>query len=546
MSLTGGTPPAISQSIGRVTTPHAPGSDAIRSGKRGDNIDGVAPSRVADATNQARWRQSLYGTTDGINGGLASAAAFQNGLYPSLSLPPSGVNGSGAIAQAQGGPGAQQTSSANQQGITPAQMQALNQSNKIPPELLAKMLAEKTNKTQARQDPKQLEKGRPTTDPKLNDALEKLGKSLSAKIKEFDMSLQEALNDKTDEKFKDEFKDSGFDTKKDLFDFNAQMQKNVDIGKFDKDTYDQFSQFLDSVPDKEEYKDLKAEGLEIKDAYKKGLDETENNTVTGNFITAKDEITEGEGNEGAKSFLESFKEQAPKQVNPDGSPKLDDDGQPMLTEKAQEFYDLAEKTINDTNDKFIDTKTGASEMEEHLQTGEFNGNITKLKDLYVGTKDKPGLRDQMKLVEGETNSAEKIMDNMMFMKYSSPYSADAKEQNEGLQEILASKNSGEKVTVKDLMDNDKTKNNIGKYYTEELNLESTGDIQNYIIPNELDGGDNANPPIEYGQASVSPRSEMNSDKAISDLGDAVAFNYDLDLDEVEDIDVPNLDFEEIA
>lgn len=551
MTAVGGNTPAIGAAIGRVTTPHAPGSDVARNGTaRGDNIDAAAGSRVASATQNALWRDSLYGTLDGINAGLANAASFQNGLYESQSLPPSGVNGSGATAKsdgAGGGAGAQNTTSTNPNngGISPSQFAALNQANKLPPELLAKMLADKTNKTEARRDPELKKQGHATADPKLNEALKELGSNLEKKIKEFDDKLKEALKGKTDEEFKNEFKDSGFDTKADLHKFNDKMREEVKNENFNQETYDKFDKFLKSIPETDEYKKLKEQGLDIQDTYKKGLDETKNDVVAGNFITAADEITKGDENPDGKSFLESFLEQAPVERDAEGKPVMED-GKPKFTDtpegaKAKEFYETAQETIDKTNEMMRDGTTGSSEMEAHLQSGEFNDNITKLKELYTGKDGEEGFAGSMKVSDGEQNFAEGIMDNMMFMRYSSPYSGEAAEQqNKGLTEILDSKAPGEKVTVQDLMDNANTKDNIGKYYTEELGLKPEDDISDYVIPKQssFEGSYDS---YDQQDRPVAMRSEESPAEAISNLEDSVAFAddiEDLDLEEpIEDIDI---------
>lgn len=553
-----GNTPAISNSIARVTAPHATGSDVARNGTaRGDNIDAAAESRVASATQNALWRDSLYGTIDGINAGLANAASFQNGLFESQSLPPSGVNGTGATAKsngAAGGAGAQNTTSTNPNngGISPSQLAALNQANKLPPELLAKLLAEKTNKTEARRDPELKKQGHATADPKLNEALKELGSNLEKKIKDFDNKLKEALKGKTDEEFRDEFKNSGFNTKQELHDFNDKMREEIKAENFNQETYDKFDKFLKSIPEKDEYKELKEEGLDIQDTYKKGLDERQNNIVAGNFITAADEITKGDENKDGKSFLQSFTEQAADkgliEKDEDGKIVKNEDGSPKFVDtengqKAKEFYETAQSTIDKTNTMMRDRVTGAAEMEEFLQSGEFNENITKLKELY-GTEEKPGFGAELGLGAEDENFAKNITNNMMFMQYSSPYSEGASQQNQGLQEILDSKAKGEKVTVQDLIDNPKTRENIGEYYEGVLELEEGQTLENLIIP-QKEEQESAPKEFNYGQSAVVMNQTENAADAISNLEDSVAFADDIDdLDIEDEIDDLDLDFDE--
>ena len=543
MSLTGGdSGPVINRSI-RTVSLVTPGSAAARHGSDAKyNIDTVAQSRVSDATNNSRWVSSLYGSIGGgINNGLANAAAFQHGLYPSYSQPPSGVKGgfgagpgagpgpgagsvnSGGAAKSTGGAGPQNTTptNPNHNGLSHAQVSALNQQNKLPPELLAQMIADKTNKTEARRDPKLVEQGKPTEDPKLNEALEELGSKLEKKIKSFDQKLENLLKEMSDDDFKKEFKDSGFDTKKELHDFNAKMKQDVSEGKFDQQTYDKFTKFLDSVPETEKYKELKDEGTEIKDLYKKGLDQTQNELVAGNFLTAADEITKGDENKDDKSFLDSFLDQA--------GVEKGDNGEPNFTAEQKEkgmedFYNLAKDSVEEARSKLSDDTTSAKEFDDHLQSGKFNDKITEMKKLHDGFK------GDLTVPEGDKNYAEETMNNMMFMKASSPSSPRAAKMEAGIRDIQK-ENPGKELTRDDVLKNQTMKDTFFKPYYDEA-FKDIPKPDNDIKLND----DNDSPEASNSK----PISQESTENAVANLESSVSFSDDHDY-LVATVDEPHVD-----
>jgi hypothetical protein len=533
MSLTGGNSGPVINSAIRTVGVVAPGSASARYGANGAfNIDAAAPSGVADAVNHNRWRTNLYGRS-GIDGGLAHAAGFLGGLYPSQSLPPNGVQGgagagsvnSGGPAKSTGGAGPQNTTSTNpnHNGLSPAQVSALNQQNKLPPELLAQLIADKTNKTEARRNPELKEQGKPTADPKLNEALEKLGSNIKKKIESFDKKLEKIFESMNDEQFKDEFKDSGFDTKQELLDFNAQMKKEVLGGHFNQETYDKFSKFLGSIPDKLEYKELKAEGNEIKDLYKKGLDATQNEYVKGNFISAAEEITKGDPKEDVPSFLDSFLDQA--------GVKRDESGKPQFTEGQKDiesFYNLAKDSVNEAQSKFTDGETGAKGFDNYLQKGQFNDNITEMKRLYEGFQE--GFKANLN--EGDKNYAKETMNNMMFMKASSPSSHHAANMEAGIRDIQK-QNPGKELTRDDVLKNKTMEQNFFQPYYDEAFKDLPEPDNKFKREDEVDSPDS-------GSSSTS--NQRSAEDAVASLDSSVSFGDDYD-DLVAKVDEPDIDLD---
>jgi hypothetical protein len=533
MSLTGGNSGPVINSAIRTVGVVAPGSASARYGANGAfNIDAAAPSGVADAVNHNRWRTNLYGRS-GIDGGLAHAAGFLGGLYPSMSQPPTGVQGgagagsvnSGGAAKSTGGAGPQNTTSTNpnHNGLSPAQVSALNQQNKLPPELLAQLIADKTNKTEARRNPELVKQGQPTADPTLNEALKELGSNIKKKIESFDKKLEKIFQSMNDEQFKEEFKDSGFDTKKELRDFNAQMKKEVSEGNFNKETYDRFSKFLGSIPDKPEYNDLKAEGNEIKDLYKKGLDKTQNEHVAGNFLTAADEVTKGDENKDGKSFLDSFLDQAGVERDESGKPQFT----PEQKEKGMEsFYNLAKDSVNEAQSKLSDGKTGAKGFDDYLQKGQFNDNITEMKRLYEGFK------GDLKVPEGDKNYAEETMNNMMFMKASSPSSQHAANMEAGIRDIQK-QNPGKELTRDDVLKNETMEQKFFKPYYDEAFKDLPEPDNNFKREDKVDSPDSG---------SNSPGNQRSAEDAVASLDSSVSFGDDFD-DIVAKVDEPDIELD---
>lgn len=494
---------------GRTMIPHVPGSDANRGGLRGDNLDGAnALSPVGRDPTTTADIHDLAGTVKGhVENALTNPF---NGLSESLSGPPNGVSGAGGAGGApksSGGPGAQKTTSTNPNngGLSPAQMAALNNANKLDPLTLSSMLADKTNDTAQRRNPDLTEQGHPTADPQLNEALKELGTQLSQNLDNFKSDLSKALEGITNkQQFQQEFQNSGFDDKKELMSFLDEMNKDIkgainnetgeleNYGKFSQEKLDRFNQFLDSAQENGTYNDLVSQGRDIADRYQKGVDMKDNDWVSGNFITTTNDLQAKDGS-------------------------LDKFAAANTSVAAKEFKNDAQAAVDKAQEMFSDPDVGAKKMQEYMD-GDFDKAITDLRENYLA---------EGKPLEGN-EQAQEILDNMMFMKFTSPHAEHASDL-QGVIEDVVDKAGERPLDVEDFRENDKVVDFLDKYYKDE----DISEQQIELMFKAASNGENtaSNQLVGRGQTVYYDDMPSTPEESVSNLTDSISFDDNSDIDE---------------